>query len=137
MNWRVPWQLQQQRPGQEIWARGLFTKRFKNLPPSTPSLPLIGNLHHLKAPVFRTFYALSQKYDPIFSFHFGSQLSVVVFSASLAEECFTKNDIVLANRFHFPKTKHLTYNNTVVITSLYGNHWRNLRRICSLEILST
>ncbi|RYQ80753.1 hypothetical protein Ahy_Scaffold1g106952 isoform C [Arachis hypogaea] len=115
----------------------LFTKRFKNLPPSPPSLPLIGNLHLLKPPVFRTFYALSQKYGPIFSFRFGSQLSVVVSSASLAEECFTKNDIVLANRFRSAKTKHLTYNNTVVITSPYGDHWRNLRRICSLEILST
>ncbi|RYR03664.1 hypothetical protein Ahy_B06g082803 [Arachis hypogaea] len=109
----------------------LFTKRFKNLPPSPPPLPLIGNLHHLKPP------ALSQKYGPIFSFRFGSQLSMVISSASLAEECFTKNDIVLANRFRSPKTKHLTYNNTVVITSPYGDHWLNLCRICFLEILST
>ncbi|KAL1371457.1 hypothetical protein AAHE18_01G132500 [Arachis hypogaea] len=68
----------------------LFTKRFKNLPPSPPSLPPIGNLHHLKPPVFRTVYALSQKYGPIFSFRFSYQISVVVSSASLAEECFTK-----------------------------------------------
>ncbi|XP_025647664.2 isoflavone 3'-hydroxylase [Arachis hypogaea] len=115
----------------------LFTKRFKNLPPSPPPLPLIGNLYHLKPPVFRTFYALSQKYGPIFSFRFSSQLSMVVSSTSLAEECFTKNDIVLANRFRSPKTKHLTYNNAVVITSPYGDHWRNLHRICFLEILST
>ncbi|MED6220422.1 hypothetical protein PIB30_044666 [Stylosanthes scabra] len=115
----------------------LFTKRHKNLPPSPPSLPLIGNLHQLKPPVFRTFHALSQKYGPIFSFRLGSQFSVVVSSASLAEECFTKNDVVLANRFRSPKTEYLTYNNTVVITSPYGDHWRNLRRICSLEILST
>ncbi|RYR77697.1 hypothetical protein Ahy_A01g002261 [Arachis hypogaea] len=50
---------------------------------------------------------------------------------------FYQNDIVLTNRFRSPKTKHLTYNNIVVITSPYGDHWRNLCRIRSLEILST
>jgi isoflavone 2'-hydroxylase len=34
-------------------------------------------------------------------------------------------------------TKHLGYNNTTVSASPYGDHWRNLRRICELEIFST
>ncbi|XP_061341095.1 cytochrome P450 81E8-like [Gastrolobium bilobum] len=114
-----------------------FRKRYKNLPPSPPSLPIIGNLHQLKPPLHRTFQGLSQKYGPIFSLRFGSQLVVVVSSASAAEECFTKNDIIFANRFHSLKSKYLAFNHTTLITSSYGDHWRNLRRISSLEILST
>ncbi|KAE9606800.1 putative oxidoreductase [Lupinus albus] len=115
----------------------LFTKRSKNLPPSPPSLPLIGNLHQLKQPIHRTFHNLSQKYGPIFSLRFGSQQVVIVSSASGAEECFTKNDIILANRFQSIKGKYIAFDNTTLITSSYGDHWRNLRRISSLEILSS
>ena len=52
------------------------------------------------------------------------------------EECFTKNDIVLANRPSFISGKHLGYNNTSLVQSPYGHHWRNLRRISALEIFS-
>ncbi|CAJ1929450.1 unnamed protein product [Sphenostylis stenocarpa] len=113
-----------------------FRKRLKNPPPSIPSFPLIGNLHLLKHPIHRTLHALSQKYGPIFTLRFGYQPVLVVSSAAAAEECFTKNDIIFANRFHSTKTKYLAFNNTVITVSSYGDHWRNLRRISSLEILS-
>jgi cytochrome P450 len=53
------------------------------------------------------------------------------------EECFTKNDIVLANRPHFLSGKYLNYNNTTMGKVEYGDHWRNLRRISALEIFSS
>ncbi|KAF3947868.1 hypothetical protein CMV_026064 [Castanea mollissima] len=52
------------------------------------------------------------------------------------EECFTRNDIVLANRPPFLLGKHVAYNNTTLVQSPYGDHWRNLRRISTLEIFS-
>lgn len=58
-------------------------------------------------------------------------------SPSAAEECFTKNDIIFANRPKLLAGKHLGYNYTTLIWALYGDHWRNLRRIASPEILST
>ncbi|GLT69338.1 hypothetical protein SLA2020_414960 [Shorea laevis] len=109
----------------------------KHLPPSPPSLPILGHLHLVKKPLHRTFHRLSQKYGQIFSLQFGSCLVVIVSSPSAVEECFTKNDVVLANRPRFLAGKHLGYNNTTVTTSPYGDHWRNLRRITSLEIFST
>jgi len=72
-------------------------RKFQNLPPGPPSLPIIGNLHHLKRPLQRTFRALSNKYGHIISLWFGSRLIVVVSSQTLFQECFTKNDVVLAN----------------------------------------
>ncbi|GLT69336.1 hypothetical protein SLA2020_414940 [Shorea laevis] len=109
----------------------------KHLPPSPPSWPILGHLHLAKKPLHRTFHRLSQKYGQIFSLRFGSRLVVIVSSPSAVEECFTKNDIVLANRPDLLVGKHLGYNNTTMVQSPYGDHWRNLRRISSLEIFST
>ncbi|KAM1169544.1 hypothetical protein TB2_030861 [Malus domestica] len=124
----------------------LFTFKFflqtnrnnhQNLPPSPPSLPIIGHLHLLKPPVHRIFRRLSQKYGPVFSLWFGSRRVVIVSSSSVVQECFTTNDIVLANRPRLIMGKHLAYNYTNIAASSYGDHWRNLRRIGAVEIFSS
>jgi len=112
------------------------SRRLKNLPPGPPTIPIIGNLHHLKHPLHRTFTTLSQKYGDIFSLWFGSRLVVVVSSPSLAHECFTKNDIILANRPRFLTGKYIFYNYTTLGSAAYGDHWRNLRRITTIDVLS-
>lgn len=118
--------------------RLLYKKSIPNLPPSpTPTFPVIGHLHLLKPPLYRTFHELSLKYGPIISLQFGNRRVVVVSSPSLVEECFTKNDIVLANRPRFLIGKYLGYNHTGIGSSPYGDHLRNLRRLCTMEIFST
>ncbi|KAM7511834.1 hypothetical protein LguiB_010709 [Lonicera macranthoides] len=115
-----------------------FFSRLKNLPPiPSPALPVIGHLHLLKQPLHRTFHHLSEKAGPIFSLWFGSRLVVVVSSPSAVEECFTKNDVVLANRPRFIIGKYIGYNYTTMVGSSYGDHWRNLRRLSALEIFSS
>ncbi|XP_062013964.1 cytochrome P450 81Q32-like [Rosa rugosa] len=113
-------------------------QRYPNLPPS-PSLclPIINHLYLLKPPVHRTFHRLSQKHGPIFSLWFGSRYVVIISSSSAVQECFTKNDIVLANRPPTLLTKHFAYNSTTIASSPYGDHWRNVRRIGTVEVLST
>ncbi|CAK8578241.1 unnamed protein product [Lathyrus sativus] len=112
------------------------SRKFKNLPPGPTSLPIIGNLHHLKRPLHRTFNSLSNKYGKVISLWFGSRLVVVVSSLSEFQQCFTKNDVVLANRPRFLSGKHIFYNYTTLGSTSYGEHWRNLRRITSLDVLS-
>ncbi|XVF20611.1 hypothetical protein REPUB_Repub12eG0015700 [Reevesia pubescens] len=112
-------------------------RHSKNLPPSPPSLPIIGHLHLLKPPIHRLYHSLSQKYGPIFSLQLGSRLLVVVSSSTAAEECLIKNDIVFANRPKFIIAKHFSYNYTTVLSSSYGDHWRNLRRIGVTDIFSS
>ncbi|KAH9610385.1 hypothetical protein KSS87_023622 [Heliosperma pusillum] len=119
-----------------LTVKKLFQKSNQNLPPSPPSLPLIGHLHLLKEPVHRSLQKLSEKYGPVYYLKFGSRPVVVVSSSSAIEECFTKNDIIFANRPRLLMGKYLAYNFNTVLTAPYGEHWRNLRRISSVEMLS-
>ncbi|XP_030537995.2 cytochrome P450 81Q32-like [Rhodamnia argentea] len=108
----------------------------RNLPPSPPSLPIIGHLLLIKEPVHRTLQSLSHRYGPVLSLSFGSRPVVVISSPSAAEECFTTNDLVLANRPRMLAGHIMGYGNTTMGTAHYGPHWRNLRRLTALEILS-
>ncbi|XP_062102611.1 cytochrome P450 81Q32-like [Humulus lupulus] len=112
-------------------------RHYKNLPPSPPSYPIIGHLHLLKPPVHRALLRLSSKYGDVYTLWFGTRRVIIVSSPSAVEECFTKNDIVLANRPLLIMGKHVGYNYTNIVNSPYGDHWRNLRRIATVEILSS
>ncbi|KAJ4967275.1 hypothetical protein NE237_019124 [Protea cynaroides] len=110
----------------------------KNLPPNGPlCLPIIGHLYLLKKPLHRTLAHISNHYGPILLLHFGSRRVLLVSSPSAAEECFTTNDIIFANRPRLLVGKYLGYNHTQLTWAPYGHHWRNLRRITALEIFSS
>ncbi|OMO70652.1 Cytochrome P450 [Corchorus olitorius] len=85
----------------------------------------------------RTLARLSKKHGPILFLEFGSRPVLVVSSPSAVEECFTKNDIIFANRPRILAGKHLGYDYSTLVWAPYGDHWRNLRRMASLEILSS
>ncbi|CAH8335610.1 unnamed protein product [Eruca vesicaria subsp. sativa] len=109
----------------------------QNLPPSPVGFPVIGHLHLLKSPLHRCLRDLSQNLGPVFSLRLGSRRAVVVTSASAAEEFLShENDVVFANRPITTLGEYVLYNNTILTASPYGDHWRNLRRICTLEIFS-
>ncbi|XP_027090998.1 cytochrome P450 81Q32-like [Coffea arabica] len=112
-------------------------KRFNNLPPSPfPSLPVIGHLHLIKNPVHRTLAQISSKYGRVLLLYFGSRPVLLISSPSAAVECFTKNDIVFANRPKFLAGKYLGFNYTTLVWASYGQHWRNIRKIATVDILS-
>ncbi|KAJ4836226.1 hypothetical protein Tsubulata_023845, partial [Turnera subulata] len=112
--------------------------RIKNLPPS-PFLcpPIIGHFYLFKQPLHRTLAEISKRYGPILLLQFGRRPVLVVSSPEIAEECLAKNDIIFANRPKSLFSKHMSYNSTSLVWTSYGDHWRNLRRIASVEILST
>ncbi|GMI91112.1 cytochrome P450, family 81, subfamily D, polypeptide 5 [Hibiscus trionum] len=108
----------------------------RNLPPSPPGLPIIGHLHLLKPPVHRTLDQLSQKYGPILLLQFGTRKVLIVSSVSAVEECFTKNDIIFANRPRLLAGKYINYNYTTMGLAPYGDYWRNLRRLTTMELFT-
>ncbi|KAG2315965.1 hypothetical protein Bca4012_066814 [Brassica carinata] len=117
-------------------AAYLFQSKL-NLPPSPVGFPVIGHLHLLKDPVHRCLRGLSGNLGPVFLLRLGSRRAVVVTSASAAEEFLSRgNDVVFANRPIVTMGEYVSYNNTTVLVSPYGEHWRKLRRICTMEIFS-
>ncbi|KAM0007377.1 putative isoflavone 2'-hydroxylase [Helianthus debilis subsp. tardiflorus] len=143
-----------------------FFHKLRNLPPRPwlPPLPIIGHLYLLNKPLHRSLAKLSAKHGPIQLLQFGSRRVLAVSSPSIAVECLTKNDIVFANRpqllaginffmtnshtqyacFYlfiyfntFIPGKYLGYNYSSLVFAPYGDHWRNLRRISTLEIFSS
>ncbi|VFQ62093.1 unnamed protein product [Cuscuta campestris] len=113
--------------------------RLRNLPPTPfPALPIVGHLHLLrKPPLHKALYDVGKRYGQVLFLRFGSRPVVLVSSAAAAEECFTKNDVVFANRPKLLTGKHLGYNFTSLPFSPYGERWRNLRRISTVEVLSS
>ncbi|KAF5817565.1 putative cytochrome P450 [Helianthus annuus] len=109
----------------------------KNLPPSPPSIPIIGHLHLMNGHIHRVLQNLSSKYGPVMALRFGFRPVLIISSPSAAEECFTKNDIVLANRPLLVTGKYLDYDHSTVGVAPYGQLWRDLRRVMTLELFST
>ncbi|XP_024973194.1 isoflavone 2'-hydroxylase-like [Cynara cardunculus var. scolymus] len=119
-----------------IFATHLRSK-ISNLPPTVfPTLPIIGHLYLFKSPLYRTFAKISARYGPIIILHFGFRRVLLVSSPSAVEECFTKNDLVFANRPKMLYGKIIGNNYTSMSWASYSDHWRNLRRIASTELLS-
>ncbi|KAJ4965331.1 hypothetical protein NE237_017180 [Protea cynaroides] len=78
--------------------------------------------------------ALVGQYGPILRLQFGSRFVLVVSSPSAIEECFVKNNIILANRPNCLASEHLAYHSTTVARSPHGHHWRNLHRVIAIEM---
>ncbi|MED6179928.1 hypothetical protein PIB30_005386 [Stylosanthes scabra] len=68
----------------------------------------------------------------------GTRKALVVSSPAAVEECLTKtNDIIFANRPYTLASKNLNYDSKTIGSASYGDHWRRLRRLTTLELFST
>ncbi|PSS07727.1 Cytochrome P450 71A8 like [Actinidia chinensis var. chinensis] len=110
--------------------------RSKNLPPSPPKFPIIGNFHQLGPLVHRSLQSLAQKHGPIMQLQLGSVPTLVISSAEAACEIMRTHDIIFANRPQFRKYKKLMYDGKDVSVAPYGEFWRQLKSIYLLQLLS-
>ncbi|KAI3829406.1 hypothetical protein L1987_03529 [Smallanthus sonchifolius] len=109
----------------------------KNLPPQPWKLPLVGNIHHLiGAPPHQALRNIAQKLGPVVRLQLGQVSSVIISSLPLAKEIMKTHDITFANRPKLLGVEIITYNYTNIAFSPYGDYWRQMRKICVLELLS-
>ncbi|KAM3704012.1 hypothetical protein ACB098_04G139900 [Castanea mollissima] len=116
--------------------KGIRRSGKPNLPPSPPKLPIIGNLHKLGSLPHRSLQALSKKYGPVMFFYFGHAPTLVVSSADMAREMMTTHDIVFSNRPKTTATNSLLYGCTDLVFAPYGEYWRQVKKICVLELFT-
>ncbi|KAF8399800.1 hypothetical protein HHK36_015671 [Tetracentron sinense] len=108
-----------------------------NLPPSLSKLPIIGNLHQLGLFPHRALRSLAQHHGPLMLLHLGSAPTVVVSSAEVAREIMKTHDLNFSSRPYSSIAKRLLYDHKDLAFAPYGEYWRQMRRICILQLLST
>ncbi|XVF02586.1 hypothetical protein REPUB_Repub04eG0187400 [Reevesia pubescens] len=111
-------------------------KEHKRLPPSPPKLPILGNLHQFGALPHSSLSQLSRKYGPVLLLQLGRIPLVVISSAEAAREVLKVNDLACCSRPPIAGAGKLTYNYLDVAFSPYSEYWRELRKICVLELFS-
>lgn len=105
------------------------------LPPGPYKLPIIGNMHQLvhSSPHHRL-SELAKNHGPLMSLKLGQVTHIVASSPETAKQVMKINDINLADRPRLLAMKH--YDFMTPVFAPYGNYWRQIRRICTLELLS-
>ncbi|KAK9757229.1 hypothetical protein RND81_01G150000 [Saponaria officinalis] len=117
------------------WASFREVKR-KNLPPSPPKLPILGNLHQLGKYPHKKLQSISKEYGELMLLHLGNKPTLVVSTAHAAREIMKTHDVIFSNRPQSIISKRLIYNRKNVAGAPYGAYWRQMKSICVLQLLS-
>ncbi|KAL3640399.1 hypothetical protein CASFOL_015367 [Castilleja foliolosa] len=122
----------------QLWKKTKSPEKSKNLPPSPPRLPIIGHLHHLVGGLpHEAFDRVTKKFGPILHLQLGEVSTIVISSRQAAKEVLKDQDPACADRPESIATKTMWYNNTDIGFSQYNEYWRQMRKICVLELLSS
>jgi hypothetical protein len=79
---------------------------------------------------------LAEKYGPLMYLKLGEVPYIVVTSPELAKEVMKTQDLNFCDRPNLLLPTIFTYNATDIAFSPYGDYWRQLRKICIVELLS-
>ncbi|KAM3393447.1 hypothetical protein ACQJBY_014249 [Aegilops geniculata] len=107
------------------------------LPPGPWNLPVVGSLHHFVGTLpHHALLRLSRRYGPLMLLSVGEVSSVVVSTPEAAMEVLKTNDLVFASRPSRPTSDIVSCGGKGIIFTPYGDHWRLMRKICIVEVLS-
>ncbi|KAL8512936.1 hypothetical protein ACS0TY_019191 [Phlomoides rotata] len=112
-------------------------KNPQNLPPSPPSLPLIGHLHLLGGGSVPALARIRKKYGPVVSLKLGEVTAVVISSREGAKEALKIQDPACAERPESIALEIMFYSYGDIAFCAYNEYWRQMRKICILEMLSS
>lgn len=117
-------------------SRAGARRQNKRLPPSPPKLPFLGNLHQFGELPHQSLCRLSKKYGPVMLLQLGGIPVVFVSSAKAAKEVLKDHDLECCHRPLSSSSRRLTYNHVDIVFAPYGPYWREIRKICVLELFS-
>ncbi|KAL8041530.1 hypothetical protein ABFX02_10G170900 [Erythranthe guttata] len=119
-----------------IIIRTLIKKRFsRTLPPSPPSLPIIGHLHLLAPIPHQALAKLSYKYGPLIHIHLGSYPCLIASSPEIAKELLKTHERSFSDRPQTVATDYLTYGSQDFSFAPYGPFWKFMKKLCMSRLL--
>ncbi|GMJ02644.1 cytochrome P450, family 82, subfamily C, polypeptide 4 [Hibiscus trionum] len=112
--------------------------RKREAPEAGNSWPVIGHLHLLRGPKppHKVLSEMADKHGPIFSIKMGVHRVLIVSDHETAKECLTINDKAFASRPSTLALDLLSYNHAMFGFAPYGEQWRQVRKIATIELLS-
>ncbi|KAL3527824.1 hypothetical protein ACH5RR_012480 [Cinchona calisaya] len=114
----------------------ILMKKRKRLPPGPKGLPILGNLHLLGKNPHKDLAKLAKKHGPIMHMRFGYVPAVIASSPEITEKFLKTNDQVFANRPYHEGAWYVSYEQRSITFGQYGLYWRNMRKLCILQLLS-
>ncbi|CAI0440971.1 unnamed protein product [Linum tenue] len=127
--------------GTRVTRRRKKRASSRNSPPGPRRLPIIGNLHQLvllggQLPLHQRLRELARAHGPVMRLQLGQLRHVVVTSAEAAEQVMRTHDLAFASRPSSLVLEILTYGRRDLAFAPYGDHWRRMRKLCVVELLS-
>ncbi|CAM0883738.1 unnamed protein product [Alopecurus aequalis] len=109
-----------------------------NLPPGPWNLPVIGSIHHLASTklAHRALLSLSRQHGPLMLLRLGEVPTVIVSTPEAAMEVLKTNDLTFSTRPSGPTVDVVSSGGKGLIFTPYGEHWRQMRKVCVMEVLS-
>ncbi|KAG9443571.1 hypothetical protein H6P81_014911 [Aristolochia fimbriata] len=117
------------------------TTHYKQLP-GPSKLPIIGSMHHLISSASKgrstaqALRDLAYEHGPLMHLQLGEIPTLVVTSIEAAKEILKTHDQNFAYRPLMPTMRYHTYEFKDMMMAPYGAYWRQIRKICVVEVLS-
>ncbi|KAK1383053.1 hypothetical protein POM88_020788 [Heracleum sosnowskyi] len=75
-------------------------------------------------------------YGSLVTLHLGSVPVLVVSSPKMAQQVMKTQDLIYCSRAQMTGTKKLSYNGLDMAFAPYSDHWRHVRKFCTLELFT-
>nr|UWY61436.1 cytochrome p450 11294 [Calotropis gigantea] len=124
----------------KLWkkSKSANKKSAGKLPPGPKKLPIIGNAHQLLngGLPHQAISKLGKEYGPIMHLQLGEVPAVVVSCRDIAKDMLKTHDPAFAGRPERMAGKIIWYDNTDIAFCPYNEYWKQMRKICMMELLS-
>lgn len=115
----------------------LCVKPQNNLPPGPTAVPIFGNWLQVGNDLNHQLLAtMSQTYGPIFLLKLGSKNLAVVSNPELANQVLHTQGVEFGSRPRNVVFDIFTGNGQDMVFTIYGDHWRKMRRIMTLPFFT-